>query len=99
MSVHTRTRHTEIVPHSASRLSEKKSKPWREALGLVEHEEVGFVLQGMRIRSGMTQKDLAELLGAKQHHISEMENGHRSIGKEMAHRLAKIFKTEYKVFL
>jgi plasmid maintenance system antidote protein VapI len=47
----------------------------------------------------MTQKDLAELLGAKQHHISEMENGHRSIGKEMAHRLAKIFKTEYKVFL
>ena len=76
-----------------------KGKQWRDALGLAEHEEIGIVLQGMRIRSGMTQKELADHLGAKQHHVSEMEHGRRSIGKEMAQRLAKIFKTNYRVFL
>jgi DNA-binding XRE family transcriptional regulator len=88
MSVNTRTRHTEIQPHSTRCPLEEKSKPWREALGLSDHEEIGIVLQGMRIRAGMTQKELAERLGAKQHHVSEMGRAHRSIGKEMAQRLA-----------
>jgi plasmid maintenance system antidote protein VapI len=32
-------------------------------------------------------------------HISEMERGKRPIGKDMAKRLAKVFKVNYKVFL
>ena len=73
--------------------------PWRECLGLKEDEEAGIVLAGCRYRENMTQKELAQKLGVKQHHISEMENGKRSIGKKLAHRLAKILKTNYKVFL
>ena len=42
---------------------------------------------------------LAELTGIPQRHISEMENGKRPIGKEMAKRLGKVLNISYKVFL
>ena len=42
---------------------------------------------------------LAELTGIPQRHISEMENGKRPIGKEMAKRLGKALNIGYKVFL
>jgi len=60
---------------------------------------VGHALRGLRSREGLTQKKLAEMIGAKPSHISEMENGKRPIGKEMAKRLAKALRTDYKVFL
>lgn len=59
----------------------------------------GSVLQGARDREGLTQAELAEKIGAKPHHISEMENGKRAIGKSMAKRLAQVLNTGYKVFL
>ena len=60
---------------------------------------IGHALRGLRSREGLTQKQLAEMIGVKPSHISEMENGKRTIGKEMAKRLAKALRTEYKVFL
>ena len=59
----------------------------------------GDILQGARDREGLTQTELAARIGVKSHHISEMENGKRSIGKDMAKRLAKALNTGYKVFL
>jgi len=59
----------------------------------------GSILQGARDREGLTQAELAEKIGAKPHHISEMENGKRAIGKSMAKRLAQVLNTGYKVFL
>jgi hypothetical protein len=38
-------------------------------------------------------------LGKKQNNLSEMENGKRPIGKNMAKRLAEVLHTNYKVFL
>ena len=61
--------------------------------------EPGLLLKGMRIREGLTQKELAEMIGTKTHHISEMEHGKRSIGKAMAHKLAKALGVGYRVFL
>ena len=60
---------------------------------------IGHALRGLRSREGLTQKELAEKIGIKPSHISEMENGKRPIGKVMAKRLAKALRTDYKVFL
>ena len=56
------------------------------------------MLRGSRNKANLTQKQLAGLLNISQHHISEMENGKRSIGKGMAKRLATIFKMDYRIF-
>ena len=40
-----------------------------------------------------------EKTGMLQSHISEMENGTRSIGKIIAKKFAQVFNTDYKVFL
>ena len=53
---------------------------------------------GSRIRT-LSQKALAHLVGVSQAHISEMEHGKRPIGKDMARRLAKALKVNYRVFL
>ncbi|MBU4232161.1 MAG: helix-turn-helix domain-containing protein [Proteobacteria bacterium] len=47
------------------------------------------VLSGARFREGLTQAQLATMIGAKPSHISEMEHGKRPIGKEIAKRLGK----------
>ena len=41
----------------------------------------------------------ARKLGVTQGDLSKMENRKRSVGKQMAHRLAKVFNTDYRVFL
>jgi plasmid maintenance system antidote protein VapI len=38
-------------------------------------------------------------VGVSQTHISEMKSGKRPMGKEMARRLAKVLKVNYRVFL
>jgi len=39
-------------------------------------------LSGSSVKEGITQKELSELTGIPQNHISEMENGRRQIGKK-----------------
>jgi DNA-binding XRE family transcriptional regulator len=76
------------------------SVPWREAYPEYSDEDLpGVCLRGSRYREDLTQKQLSELTGIPQRHISEMENGKRSIGKEMAKRLGKALNIGYKVFL
>jgi len=63
-------------------------------------EELPVVcLSGSRLKEGMIQKELSELTGIPQSHISEMENGRRQIGKKRAKILAKALNVGYKVFL
>ena len=59
----------------------------------------GSAIRGLRLREGLTQEQLAQLLGVKRPNLSEMENGKRPIGKKMAKRSAQILKTEYTVFI
>ncbi len=59
----------------------------------------GDILRGARHREGLTQAQLAAMIGVKPSHISEMETGKRPIGKDMAKRLAKALNTTYQVFL
>ena len=59
----------------------------------------GVCIRGGRGKEGLTQKQLAQLTGIAQHHISEMENGKRPIGKETAKKLAAALNIDYRVFL
>ena len=105
MSVRTRTRPTKKRKKVArTRLRKPKTEkliPWREAFKakLAKYSEGGLMLRGSRHKEEITQAELALAIGISQHHISEMENGKRPIGKEIAHRLAKYFHTDYRLFL
>ncbi len=59
----------------------------------------GVCIRGGRVKEDLTQKQLAEQIGIAQHHISEMENGKRTVGKEMAKKLAEVLNVDYRVFL
>ncbi len=99
MSAHTKGRLTRA---SRSRGRKKdKTTPWREVYKseLRKYGEAALMLRGSRHKAEMTQQELADELGISQHHISEMENGKRPIGKEMALRLARVFDTDYRKFL
>lgn len=101
MSEHTKVPHTN---GSRKRQSEKPyTTEWRRLFKkeISKQTEQGLYLQGLRHREGLTQKQLAEKLGegVSQHHISEMENGKRSISPKMAKRLAKVLGTDYRMFL
>ena len=52
-------------------------------------KESQVALRAYRTRESLTQKELAARTGIPQHHISEMENGKRPIGKERARKLAE----------
>ena len=74
--------------------------PWQDCFpDLLPEELPGRSLRGARAKEGMTQRELAHRTGIPQRHISEMENGKRPIGKEMARRLGKALNIDPKVFL
>lgn len=100
MSAPTRTRRIKKA-HSKATGHKEKNISWREAAkkDIRKHSEGGQMLRGSRFKEDVTQEDLAKALDISQHHISEMENGKRPIGKEMAKRLAAFFKTDYRLFL
>lgn len=101
MSVHTRTRHTRSSRIRVKLQARKKRTSWREVAKreIRKFSEAGVMLRGCRYKKGITQLELAKALRVNQHHISEMENGKRPIGREMAKRLAEFFETNYRVFL
>ena len=61
--------------------------------------ESQVALRAYRTREDLTQKQLSELTGIPQHHISEMENGKRGIGKERARKLAESLHCDYRQLL
>ena len=53
-------------------------------------------LRGIRRREKLTQTELAKKAGMKQHHISEMESGKRTITKAAAKKLAAVLNTDWR---
>lgn len=101
MSAHTRTHPTKKTVKSVPKKKDRKSQRFETVFkkDLEKHGEAGVALRGLRTREGLTQKELAKKIRVAQHHISEMENKKRVIGREIAHRLEKEFNVSYKVFL
>ena len=77
-------------------LADGERTPWREEF---PNFSPAVALRGARKREGLTQKALAERLGVRQAHLSQMENNKRPIGKAMAKRLAAELDVDYRVFL
>jgi len=100
---HTRRHHTKapLADTNHTRVEEKKTIPWREVAkeSIAKYTESGLMLRGARARADLTQKELSDKIDVLPHHISEMEHGKRTIGKEMAKRLAEVLKVDYRVFL
>lgn len=59
----------------------------------------GMLLRGLRVKEGITQKELAERLGITQTRVSEMEKGTRNISIDMAKRIGEAYNISYKIFL
>lgn len=64
-----------------------------------EHGEPGLLLRGLRHREGLSQIELAKILNISQANLSAMEKGRRTIGKELAKRIAEKFEVDYRCFL
>ncbi len=94
MSALTKTSHTK-------KKSSSKKEDWEKLLE-TKYDKFGepaVALRSYRYREALTQQDLADQLGIHRHHISEMENGKRSITKNTAKKLGKFFKVNYRIFL
>lgn len=74
----------------------ERNAPSEEVLGEITP---GRLLRGARHREGMTQQALADAVDCKKHHISEMENGKRPIGKQNARKLGKALNVDPRRFL
>lgn len=60
---------------------------------------VGYYLRLYRQRAELTQAELSEQTGIRQHHLSEMENNKRVLGKGNARKLADKLKCDYQKLL
>jgi DNA-binding XRE family transcriptional regulator len=85
-----------LVPH-------KKGRPVASEKIFSEIEnkftKAGVLLKGLRTREGLTQVQFARKIHITQANLSNMENGRRPIGKQIAKRIEKIFKINYRYFL
>lgn len=76
------------------------SIPWREAFPPEWSEnQPGTALAGSRYKEELTQVQLSEKTGIPQRHISEMENGKRTIGKKNAKLFGEALNINYRIFL
>jgi DNA-binding XRE family transcriptional regulator len=54
---------------------------------------------GIRLRHGLTQKQMAHKIGVSQSDVSKMEKGERPIGKKIAMRIGEALVIDYRRFL
>ena len=63
------------------------------------YQTPGYYLRLYRLGAEITQEKLAEKMGIRQHHLSEMEHNKHPIGKAIAKKLAIVLKCDYHQFL
>lgn len=81
--------------------------PWEEATPweivaadrIEKYKKAGLVLRGARYREGISQKELANRCGISQDNLSRMENGKRTVGENVAKRLAKALHIDYHLLI
>ena len=64
-----------------------------------EYDRVASMLRGLRLRAGLKQKELAEMIGVPQSHISDYEKNKRRIPPQKSDKLAEVLETVASHFL
>jgi DNA-binding XRE family transcriptional regulator len=80
-------------------LSPDEHKEFLKSLTGKDRPAPGDYLRAYRMRSGLTQQQLARKSGVSQANISAMESGRRVIGANSAKRLALALKCDYRRLL
>lgn len=62
-------------------------------------KRASIVFQGIRLRHGLTQKQMGEKIRLHQTDVSKIEKGERTIGRNLAIRIGKALGIDYKRFL
>jgi len=101
MQIRVRLANAQLVQRYAEALENDETRSYSVAEVFPEYTGKGkeLALRAYRLREGLTQKQLADLTGISQHHISELETGKRSLGKERAKRLAGALRCDYRQLL
>lgn len=60
------------------------------------YQSPGYYLRLYRQRADMTQAELADRTGILQHHLSEIENNKRVLGKANAMKLGEVLDFDYR---
>lgn len=89
-----------IVPRPV-RIKIEVAVPAEEVFADIEKKftKAGVLLKGLRGREGLTQMQFAKKIHVTQANLSNMEHGKRPIGKQIAKRIEKAFKVNYRYFL
>ncbi|NNM58809.1 MAG: helix-turn-helix transcriptional regulator [Legionellales bacterium] len=90
-----------LAPYYVKPETEKMTLSAAEVFSNLEyaHTKPGLLLKGLRAKENLSQVEFAKKINITQSNLSNMENGHRPIGKELAKRIAFIFKVDYRYFL
>jgi DNA-binding transcriptional regulator YiaG len=90
-----------VVDERPQRIEKKKTESLKTIFAKLDEKytKAGSLLKGLRLREGLSQVKFAEKINVTQANLSNMENGRRSIGKNIAKRIEQIFGTNYRYFL
>lgn len=70
-----------------------------EFIAELEKQEPGYQIARLRIKLGLTQAQLAELVGTKQPSIARLENGEGSPSLTFLEKVAEALGADVKVYL
>jgi ribosome-binding protein aMBF1 (putative translation factor) len=79
-----------IVSRATDSIPIEETDFWKE----MQDNRIGNLLAAARLKSGFTQKQLADKMGVKQNMISDYEKGRRRLTKKMAARIAEILNVK-----
>jgi len=83
---------------------EEGQSDWIDSLALYPDlkdpvKRAATVFHGIRLRHGLTQKEMGKKLGLHQTDVSKIEKGERPIGRNLAMRIGKALGIDYRRFL
>jgi len=85
------------TPRAAKAAPARPGRPRRTAAGQAAAlPETAALIRDLRIKAGLSQKDLADKAGVSQNQISLLETGKQSLKPDLAKKLGRLLKAPIK---